>query len=249
MGDVDAPMSTPIVFSSSSAAFFAGVKTAVTSVFMLVLAGTYIGIGALAHDFGLTSWWLAMSTALVWAAPAQVILISTLGTGAALFEVALAVTLSAVRLFPMVVALMPILRGPSTRLRELLLPTHFTSVSMWVESLRLLPGIAHTWRIPFCNGVAAGYMGTAIVFGFVGFYLAAGLPPLLAGGLLFLTPMSFLMSTARNARMMIDKLGLILGLVIGPMLTALDVGLDLLWTGMIGGTLAYLVHRMREAMA
>lgn len=249
MRDVDVPMPTPIAFSSSSAAFFAGVKTAVTSVFMLVLAGTYIGIGALTHDFGLTSWWLAMSTALVWAAPAQVILISTLGTGAALFEVALAVTLSAVRLFPMVVALMPILRGPGTRLRELLLPTHFTSVSMWVESLRLLPGIAHTWRIPFCNGLAIGYMSTAIIFGFVGFYLAAGLPPLLAGGLLFLTPMSFLMSTARNARMTIDKVGLVLGLVIGPVLTALDVGLDLLWTGMIGGTLAYLVHRIREAMA
>jgi len=242
-------MSSPAAFSSSSAAFFAGAKTAVTSVFMLVLAGTYIGIGALAHDFGLTSWWLAISTALVWAAPAQVIVISTLSTGAALFEIALAVTLSAVRLFPMVVALMPMLRGPGTRLRDLLLPTHFTSVSMWVESLRLLPGIAHEWRIPFCNGVSTGYMATATIFGFVGFYLAAGLPPLLAGGLLFLTPMSFLMSTARNAHMMVDKLGLIFGLMLGPLLTALDVGLDLMWTGLIGGTLAYLVHRAREAMA
>ena len=86
-----------------------------------------------------------------------------------------------------------------------------------------------------------------LAFGFVGFYLAAGLPPLLAGGLLFLTPMSFLMSTARNARMMVDKLGLVFGLVIGPLLTHLDVSLDLMWTGLIGGTLAYLVHRVREA--
>jgi hypothetical protein len=168
-------------------------------------------------------------------------------TGAALFEIALAVTLSAVRLFPMVVALMPVLRGPTTRLRDLLLPTHFTAVSMWVESLRLLPSIEHQWRIPFCNGMSAGYMATAAVFGFVGFYLAAGLPPLLAGGLLFLTPMSFLMSTARNAHMMLDKLGLVLGLLIGPLLTILDVNLDLMWTGLIGGTLAYLVHRIREA--
>ena len=218
-----------------------------TSVFMLVLAGTYIGIGALTHDFGLTSWWLAISTVLVWAAPAQVILITTVTTGAALFEIALAVTLSAVRLFPMVVALMPVLRGPTTRLRDLLLPTHFTAVSMWVELLRLLPGVEPQWRIPFCNGMSAGYMATATVFGFVGFYLAAGLPPLLAGGLLFLTPMSFLMSTARNARMMVDKLGLVLGLLIGPLLTILDVNLDLMWTGLVGGTLAYLVHRIREA--
>ena len=218
-----------------------------TSVFMLVLAGTYVGIGALTHDFGLSSWWLATSTVLVWAAPAQVILITTVTTGAALFEIALAVTLSAVRLFPMVVALMPVLRGPTTRLRDLLLPTHFAAVSMWVESLRLLPGIAPQWRIPFCNGLSAGYMATATTFGFVGFYLAAGLPPLLAGALLFLTPMSFLMSTARNARMMIDKLGLVLGLIIGPLLTMLDVNLDLMWTGLVGGTLAYLVHRIREA--
>jgi len=214
---------------------------------MLVLAGTYVGIGALTHDFGLSSWWLAISTVLVWAAPAQVILITTVTTGAALFEIALAVTLSGVRLFPMVVALMPVLRGPTTRLRDLLLPTHFTAVSMWVESLRLLPNIEQRWRIPYCNGLSAGYMATATAFGFVGFYLAAGLPPLLAGALLFLTPMSFLMSTARNARMMVDKLGLVLGLLIGPLLTMLDVDLDLMWTGLVGGTLAYLVHRIREA--
>ena len=110
--------------------------------FFLVLAGTYIGIGALAHDFGFCAWWLALSTVLVWAAPAQVILISALGGGAPLLEVALAVTLSAIRLFPMVVALLPLLRGERTRLRDLLLPAHFTSVSMWVESLRLLPAVA-----------------------------------------------------------------------------------------------------------
>jgi hypothetical protein len=37
-------MSAPVAFSSSTAAFFGGAKAAVTSVFMLVLAGTYIGI-------------------------------------------------------------------------------------------------------------------------------------------------------------------------------------------------------------
>src|SRR5471032_2580152 len=134
-------MSAPGPFNSNAAAFFGGVKSALFSVFFLVLAGTYIGMGALAHDFGFAPWWLALSSILVWAAPAQVILISALGTGASLFEAGLAVSLSAIRLFPMVVALMPLLRGPATRLRDLLLPTHFTSVSMWVESFRLLPAM------------------------------------------------------------------------------------------------------------
>ena len=105
-------MSAPVTFNSTAAAFFGGVKSALTSVFFLVLAGTYIGIGALAHDYGFSSWWLALSTMLVWAAPAQVILISALGTGAPPLEAAIAVTLSAIRLFPMVVALLPLLRGP-----------------------------------------------------------------------------------------------------------------------------------------
>ena len=240
-------MPAPNTFTSSAAAFFGGVKSALTSVFFLVLMGTYIGIGALAHDFGLASWWLALSSMLVWAAPAQVILISALGAGASLFEVALAVTLSAIRLFPMVVALLPLLRGQGTRLRDLLLPTHFTSVSMWVESLRLLPAMPQQWRIAFCNGLSVGYMGTAVAFGFAGYYLAAGLPPLFAGTLLFLTPMSFLISTARNAHMMVDRLALVLGLVLGPVLTAMQVQLDLMWTGVVGGTLAYAVHRLREA--
>ena len=77
-------------------------------------------------------------TLLIWAAPAQVILISTLGT-ATLVEVALAVTLSSVRFLPMVAALLPMLKRAGTRQRDLLLPMHLTAISVWVEGMRLLP--------------------------------------------------------------------------------------------------------------
>jgi predicted branched-subunit amino acid permease len=240
-------MSAPRDFSSNSAAFFGGVRSAVTSVFFPVISGTYVGIGALAHGFGLSAWWLALSTMLVWAAPAQVILVSALGTGAAPIEVAIAVSLTGIRLLPMVVTLLPMLRGAGTRLRDLLLPTHFTSISMWVESLRLLPKLPQERRIAFCNGLATGYMSTAVVFGFGGFYLAAGLPPMLSGALLFLTPMSFFLSTVRNSRTMIDKLALVLGLALGPVFAWWRLPLDLMWTGIVGGTAAYLFHRVREA--
>ncbi|HEY2758502.1 MAG TPA: AzlC family ABC transporter permease [Pseudolabrys sp.] len=242
-------MSDLTVYASPSAAFGNGVKSALLSVFSIVLAGTYLGLGALAHDFGFTEWWFALSTVLVWAAPAQVILLSSLGTGTTVVQSAVAVTLSAIRLLPMLVALLPLLRRKGTRFRDLLLPTHFTAISMWVESLRLLPGIAPEFRIAFCNGLGVGYMGTALVFGFLGYFLAAGLPPLLAATLLFLTPMSFLMSTARNARMLIDRAAFGLGLVIGPVLVWYHVELDLMWTGVIGGALAYGLHRLRGAVA
>jgi predicted branched-subunit amino acid permease len=240
-------MPAPRDFDSTAAAFYSGVKSAWLSVFSLVLMGTYIGMGALAHSVGLSAWWLALSTILVWAAPAQLILISAFGSGSALVEVALAVTLSATRLFPMVVALLPLVRRPGTRLRDMLLPTHFTSISMWVESLRLLPQVAPDRRLAFCNGLSTGYMATAVVFGFAGFYLAAGLPPLLSGALLFLTPMSFFISTVNNARMLVDRLALVFGLVLGPALAYWQTPLDLMWTGIVGGTVAYLANRVREA--
>ena len=61
--------------------------------------------------------------------------------------------------------------------------------------------------------------------------------------------MAFLVSTARNARAMMDKLALVIGLVLGTVLTANHVQLDLLWTGVGGGTLAYAIHRLREDAA
>src|SRR5262245_39430973 len=97
-----APLET---FPSSFAAYFAGLKSALTSVYVIVLMGTYIGLGALTHDAGLSPFWLTTSTVLVWAAPAQLLMISAIGTGGTMVEVALGVTLSAMRLFPMVVAL------------------------------------------------------------------------------------------------------------------------------------------------
>jgi hypothetical protein len=60
--------------------------------------------------------------------------------------------------------------------------------------------------------------------------------------------MSFLISTANNSRMMVDKLALVLGLVLGTLLTYWHFNLDLMWTGLVGGTLAYLAHRFREAL-
>ncbi len=91
--------------------FLDGIVAAVRSVFFYVLVGNYVGLGALAHEVGFSFWWMALSTMLIWAAPAQVILVSTLNT-ASLFEVALAVTLSSVRFLPMVAAILPMMRRP-----------------------------------------------------------------------------------------------------------------------------------------
>ena len=227
--------------------FLDGIQAALRSVFFYVLLGNYIGIGALSHEFGFSLWWMALSTMLVWAAPAQVILISTLGT-ATLWEVALAVTVSSVRFLPMVAALLPMLRHTGTRQRDLLLPMHLTAISVWVEGIRLLPTRPREQRVAFYNGLGVGLMSAAVIASAFGYYLAAKLPPLFAATLLFFTPMALLMSASRNSRTLLDRLAFGLGLVVGPIVAAQKIGLDLMWTGLIAGTIAYVVHRLREVM-
>lgn len=244
-----APPADPSDSAQDSAAdFFAGWRAAWTSVFVLVLVGTFVGVGALAHEYRFSVWWLLLSIVLIWAAPAQVILLSALGTGASPIGAAIAVCLSGVRLLPMVVTLLALIKDKDSRPRDLVLPAHFTAVSLWVEALRLVPGLPRARRISFCNGLGIGFMLAASVGSLIGFYLAASLPPLLNAGLLFLTPMSFLVSTARNARILSDRLALGLGLIVGPALAYAQVGLDLLWTGIVAGSCAYAVHRLRGAL-
>jgi predicted branched-subunit amino acid permease len=230
--------------TSATLAFLAGVRASFLSVLFYVVIGTYTGIAALAHDFGFSLWWVMLSTVLIWAAPAQVIVVSALGGGATAIETALAVALSSARLLPMVLSLLPLLKRPETPTRALVLPAHFTAVSVWIEAFRLLPPLPRASRIAFTNGLGVGFMAAAHVGAILGFYLVGSLPPLMTAALLFLTPISFLISTVRNCRLVADWLALGFGIVLGPMLARWDVGLDLLWTGIAGGTLAYGMHRL-----
>ena len=237
-----APMSTP-------AAFLRGLRVAVTSVFLFVVTVTYVGYGALVHDFGFSLPWAWLSTLLIWAAPAQVILVTALGSGAPLVETAITVGLSSVRLLPMVVALLPIIKRPDVGSWRMVLPAHLIAISMWVEAMRLAPGIARENRIAFSSGIGIGLITASLVATAIGFYLAALLPAVFAAAAIFITPMSFLISVVRNSRLLCEWLALGLALVIGPILAYNEVRLDLLWTGIVAGTIAYVAQRVRGAMS
>jgi ABC-type amino acid transport system permease subunit len=91
-------------------------------------------------------------------------------------------------------------------------------------------------------------MVAAMIGTVAGYYLAARLPVLLTAALLFLTPMSFLVSITRNSNLLVDRLALILGLVIGPILAFRNVELDVMWAGIAGGTIAYVADRIRRGL-
>jgi predicted branched-subunit amino acid permease len=221
-------------------------RSIASTIMTLVLFATYLGIGALAHDTHFSLAWALVSTALVWAGPAQIILISTLGSGATVVQAAIAVTVSAIRLFPMVVSIMPMMRTPQTKRRHLVLVAHLTAVTLWVECFRFLPHVPRERRIAFIHGLGAGLVVVCLTATTTGYFLAANLSPLLGAAILMLTPLAFLFSTTRNCVELADFVALGLGLALYPLAAMLDSGVDILVSGASAGTIAYAVHRWRQ---
>ena len=239
------PITSPN-WKSPIRAFAWGMTAVASTVLTLVLFATYLGIGALAHDSHFSLGWVLGSTLLVWAGPAQIILISTLGSGATAVQAAIAVTVSAIRLFPMVVSVLPLMKTPQTKRHHLVLATHFIAVTLWVECYRLLPKVPRERRIAFTHGLGCGLVIVCMVATTLGYGLAANLPPLFAAAILLLTPLAFLLSTARNCRQISDILALVLGIALFPLVSMLHTGVDILISGVTAGTIAYGVRWWRE---
>lgn len=211
-----------------------------------VLWGSYVGFGAMAHDFGWPMWIAVFSTALIWAAPGQLVLAGALAGGAGLAAATFAVSISGVRLLPMVVAIMPVLRTEKTGFWTRLAAAHFVAVTAWFEGLRHASMLPRPERMPFFFGLAATLLAGSVVTTAVGFAAAGVLPNALSIGLLGLTPIYFLMSLERAAEGLGEKLAIGLGLTLGPLIGLLTSEFDLILTGLIGGTIAFLVHRNRR---
>lgn len=222
-----------------TAAFARGLLL-VLSVPAFVLFSTSIGFGALARDGGFDLAHAVFMSATMFALPNQVVLVDQLARGATLAGAALAVTLTAVRLMPMTVTLVPLLRGTRRRLLLETLAVHFIAISTWIEGHRRLPALPPDLRLPYHFGVGIT-MAAMITLGTVtGYLLVAGLPPLVNAALLFTTPLYFFLSLVSTSQSRMDLAAVALGCGLAPALHLVVPGFDLLATGLIGGTLAFM---------
>ena len=137
------------------------------------------------------------------------------------------------------------LRTPQTKRRHLILATHFIAVTLWVECFRLLPQVPRERRIAFTHGLGCGLVTVCLTATTLGYGLAANLPKLFAAAILLLTPLAFLLSTARNCKQISDILALALGLALFPLVARLNTGVDILISGMAAGSIAYGAHWWR----
>ena len=211
-----------------------------------IVGVTFLGVGSLARDVGFPLGATLLSTVLVWAGPAQVILFGGLATGMAWPSLALAVSLSSIRFLPMAMSILPLLRRPGQGLGTQVLAAHFVAVTVWIESLRALPTLRPAERLSFLLGLAGAMMAVSTVLTAVGYQLVGVLPAPLSAGLLFVTPIFFAASLVAGAREAADWVALVLGFTLAPVAT-LVVGKDsdLLVAGLASGTAAYLLRRWR----
>jgi predicted branched-subunit amino acid permease len=239
-----APASSRSARALSARQWYArGLFDGITSVQGFVLFASYVGFGGLCAGIGFPLGAAVFSTFLIAALPSQLLLVGGYVAGNGALVIALAVMLSAARLLPLVVSLLPYLRG---RLSVQLFAAHFVAVSVWAESRRLLPPLPPEARLPFFFGFITVFNISCVTATLLGYLLAGRLPHALAVGLTFLTPISFLLALMRNARDRVDYLSLAFGLALAPVFAAYGGRLDLLWTGLAGGAAAWLIHRWRK---
>jgi predicted branched-subunit amino acid permease len=215
----------------------------ILSVPAFILLLSMAGFGALCREAGLTLAQAMFTTAAIWALPSQVVLVGAISGGASIAVAALGVALSAVRFVPMIASWVPMVRGPATRRWQLLGLSHFVAITSWMVASLHLPSVPAEARIRYFAGFAMTLttMGTLVTG--ASYVLTGTLPPVLAGALFFLTPIYFLTALTVSSRLHAERFGLVLGLLLGPLFRFYEVPLDLVWAGLLGGTVAFAVHR------
>jgi predicted branched-subunit amino acid permease len=211
----------------------------------MMLFTSSLGYGAFANACGLTFGEAMFLPLLLQALPAQLVLADHAARDASIAAAALAVALTAVRLLPMTVVLMPLLRGHGGPRWHELATVHFVGVTQWLEGLRRLPHVPERLRLAHYLGIGCSISAGTLLGSALGYLLSVGVPGWLVAVLLFMTPLYFLVSLIETSRTRPDRLALILGGLGGPPAFLLLPGYDLLAVGLIGGTLAWAIGRGR----
>ena len=228
--------------------FLRGVRGAF-SIPAVILAGTFVGFTSLAKAAGFSLVETVFMTGMVWALPAKVVMVGAVQAGASLPAAFLAVTLSSMRLMPMVVALVPEMRGPGTRRWVLYLLSHFVAVTSWVLAMERLRDVPRPMRTAWYAGLGGTLVVSNMIVVAVTYLAVDAVPGWMSAALLLLTPIYFLTSLWGSARERASHVAMVLGLVLGPALHTMLPGFDLLVAGLVGGPVAFLFHKLTRRAA
>ncbi|SFB48978.1 Predicted branched-chain amino acid permease (azaleucine resistance) [Rhizobium sp. NFR07] len=225
--------------------FLVGMR-GVLSLPALILMTSYVGFSAFALEAGLSRSEAVAMTLGIWALPAQMILVGSMLGGANIAASFLAVTLSSIRMMPMVASIVPEMRTPKTPVWILLFLSHFIAITSWVFAATHLRDVPRQHRVVFFAGFGMTLTLTNAVIVGISYGIVSQFPPMVAGALFMLTPVYFVSSIWASAKQVVVKLAFVIGVVLGPLMALVSPQFDVLIAGIGGGTIAYLIDRYRR---
>lgn len=242
-------MTAPPETQSQTHWFLLGMR-GIFSLPAIILMLSFVGFAAFTAEAKIPVEQVMFMTGMVWALPAKVILVGSMLSGAHIAAAFLAVTLSSVRMMPMVAALIPEIRDRRTPTWLLLIVSHFVAITAWVFAMQKVRDVPRYGRVAFFAGFGITLTLVNIVLVGLVYGAVSEFPPIVSGCLFFLTPVYFLTSIWISARHRVIYWALGIGLALGYAFAVVAPEYDILLAGLVGGTLAWWGERMlrrREA--
>ena len=207
-----------------------------------ILLFTMMGFGSLMQNAGFDAAMAAVATLTIWGLPGQLAMVELTVTGQGLVAIVVACSLANARFMPMVVSFVPAMaRGGSSLWRQLL-DAQMLSINSWAVCLREFPGIEPEWRPLYYRTFASFILGAAVVGTLLGYYGAVILPGVIVLGLIFTSPLFFALVLATTPGRA-ERLSMLAGCGIVPVAGHFYPSVDLLITGVLGGSLGFVAAR------
>jgi predicted branched-subunit amino acid permease len=203
-----------------------------------ILFFTMMGFGSLARGAGFSAEMAALASLLIWGLPGQLAMVELTRTGQGMAAIVFACSLANARFMPMVVAFMPTLARGQTSLPRMLLDAQLLSINSWAMCMREFPQVESRYRHRYYVTFASSILLAAVAGTLLGFHSAVLLPAALVLGLIFVSPLFFaLVLSAVPGRP--ERISMLLGCATIPLAHSLWPAIDLLITGVVGGSLGF----------
>ena len=207
----------------------------------IALGASFIAIGALLKNLGFTIQQSIFSTFLTYALPGSLVMAESMLIGASLINIFLAVWLVNARLYPMTVALMPLLMHQDQPRWKYYLSCHFIAVSAWLIMKSNYETIEKKDRVDFWIGIGSATLSVSVLATILGFYIADYLNKDMLMGLAILNPIYFTCMMVGAMKTLQITLSVTLGAILGPIFYFFSPEWSIILGGVVGGSVAYLI--------
>jgi predicted branched-subunit amino acid permease len=208
------------------------------------LGATMVGFATIAKEAGFDLLMVVSTTALVWGMPGQVAFATLYASGASLFFIFIAVFLANMRMMLMVISGFGMLNVNFHRLvlwKRLVL-MQFMAITSWAQIGYVKDKYSPKTIIYYYTG----FSSTIFVFGIsgtlLGFHINNFVDDSILRIIIFITPLYILLLVI-NSKQLINKIAVLIGGFLSPILFPFIGNFTILIAGFIGGTLAVIIFK------